>query len=485
MVIWEAIHDWVDAPGELVTWDPSPATLAKVRNAPVSPVPASYQQAQHLRAYCDYRAQGAEMARLNIPAWNIAGRCDIRAMTHVINAYLRRHDTYHSWFEYKDTGDVVRRTMSNPRDIKLVPTKHGEVTSAEWRDRVLATPDPLQWNCFSFGVIQRADHFTVYVSVDHLHADAMFMAGVFVEIHMMYAVLVSGGAPIPLPDAGSYHDYCVRQHQQVSALTLESPEVRSWIEFAENNDGTLPQFPLPLGDPSIPCPGAMLTVELMDEPQTLRFESACMAGGLRFSAGVFACAALAEHQLTGIETYYVITPTTTRKTSTEFMTTGWFTGVVPITVPVGETFRDTARAAQTSFDSLVGAAHVPFDRVLELAGADAGLRKSQPGVPMLSYLDAGLPPLSPAIISEWQGLNGRVYSDLGAAHQVGMWVNRFGNGTTVTMAFPDNPIAEESVLRYIDAMKAVYLRVADGGGEAPAAEPCAALRAGGLVSSKA
>ena len=48
----------------------------------------------------------------------------------------------------------------------------------------------------------------------------------FVEIHMNYAALVGGGAPIQLPEAGSYDDYCVRQHEYTSALTLESPEVR-------------------------------------------------------------------------------------------------------------------------------------------------------------------------------------------------------------------------------------------------------------------
>ena len=77
-----------------------------------------------------------------------------------------------------------------------------------------------------------------------------------------------------------------------------------------------------------------------------------MAAGVRFSGGVFACAALAEHELTGAETYYGITPVDTRSTPADFMTTGWFTGFVPITVPVTATsFADTARAAQASFDS--------------------------------------------------------------------------------------------------------------------------------------
>ena len=33
------------------------------------------------------------------------------------------------------------------------------------------------------------------------------MGMVFMEIHMMYAALVEGEAPIALPEAGSYDDY--------------------------------------------------------------------------------------------------------------------------------------------------------------------------------------------------------------------------------------------------------------------------------------
>jgi mycolipenoyl-CoA---2-(long-chain-fatty acyl)-trehalose mycolipenoyltransferase / long-chain-acyl-CoA---trehalose acyltransferase len=467
----EPIHDWVDAPGELISWNPSPATLAKANEAPIADVPASYQQAQHLRAYRDHAARNTEMARLTIPTWNIQGRCDIRAMTYVINAYLRRHDTYRSWFEFGDGDRVVRRTIRNPKDIKFVATQHGEKTVDQWREHILATPSPLQWDCLRFGVIQRADHFTFWMCVDHLHVDAMFMGLAFVEIHMMYAALVGGGAPIPLPPAGSYDEYCVRQRQFTSGLTLDSPQVRKWINFTEGNNGTLPQFPLPLGDPSVPCEGDLVTVQLMDEEESNRFESACTDAGIRFIGGVFAAAALAEHRLTGADTYYVITPTSTRSTHAEMMTTGWFTGTVPVGVPVTPTsFIDTARAAQASFDSGLELAHVPFDRIVELA-SECGVRNPDPGVPMISYLDATLAPLSPAVIAEWNGLNGKIYSELGAAHQIGMWVNRFGTGTSVTVAFPNNPIARESVARYLEAMKSVFVRVVEGRGEmAPVAD---------------
>jgi len=38
------------------------------------------------------------------------------------------------------------------------------------------------------------------------------------------------------------------------------------------------------------------------------------------------------------------------------------------------------------------------------------------------------------------------------------------------VAFPNNPIARESVIRYLEAMKAVYARVAEGRGEMAMAE---------------
>ncbi len=462
MNVAQAIDGWVDAPGSVIFWDPSLATLAKVREAPISPVPASYQQAQHLRCYCEHAAEGIEMSRLFIPAWNVAGRCDVRAMTYVVNTYLRRHDTYRSWFDYKDAEHIVRRTLEDPADIELVATRAGEMTPAEWRKHILATPGPLQWNCFRFGVIQRANHFTFFAAVDHLHTDAMLMGTLFSEIHDMYTALQAGGAPISLPPAGNYEDYCIRQRAYTSGLTSRSPEVRAWIEFAENNGGTLPRFRLPLGDPLMSGASALLTAQLLDNEQTDRFESACRDEGVRFSGGVFACAALAEHHLTGTATYYVVTPTTTRRSPDEFMTTGWFTGLVPITVPVGVTsFGDTARAAQASFDSRVNLARLPFDRVLELASPERGLSQAQPFVPMLSYMEAGLPPLSPAAISRWREANGRLYSDLGFAGQIGIWVNRLGEGTTVTVGFPDNPIARESIARYVDALKSSFVRVVE------------------------
>ena len=137
-------------------------------------------------------------------------------------------------------------------------------------------------------------------------------------------------------------------------------------------------------------------------------------------------------------------------------------GLVPITVSVAAGFfEDAALSAQTSFDSGIDLATVPFDRVLELAPPEAGLGRPRPGNFVMSFLDASIAPLSALANSE---LNFRIYDEGRVSHQVSMWVTRLQHETTVTALFPDNPVAFASVTRYVEAMKSVYARVATGQG---------------------
>ncbi|HEY0228836.1 MAG TPA: condensation domain-containing protein, partial [Mycobacterium sp.] len=355
----------------------------------------------------------------------------------------------------------VRRTMQDATDIEFVPINHGELKLDDIRGLAVYTPDPLQWGCFQFGVIQGDDHFTFFASVDHVHVDAMIVGVTLMEFHMMYGSLVGGGAPLELPEAGSYDAFCIRQRQFTDALTAQSPQIRAWTEFAQSNDGSLPEFALPLGDPSKPSEADIVTMRMLDEQQTARFESACTEAGARFIGGVLACCGLAEHELTGAQTYYGLTPRDTRKTATDALTQGWFTGLIPITVPIADTsFEDAARAAQLSFDTDVQLAEVPYDRVIELAPA---LHQPRPNFPVINFLDAGTAPLSVLLTAELDGLNIGVYSDGRYSYQMSIYVIRVEQETAVTVMFPDNPEAEKSVARYLDALKSVFERVAESG----------------------
>lgn len=455
------LFDWEPVPGNTVSWQPTPATLERVAAAPVSSVPVSYMQAQHIRGYVDQRAKGLDYSRLMIISSDQPGQCDIRAVNYVVNAHLRRHDTYRSWFEYTDDDRIVRRTLADPADIEFVPAKHGELTLTELRDLAVNTPDPLQWGCFQFGVIQSDDHFTFYASVDHVHVDAMIVGVTLMEFHMMYGSLVGGGAPLELPRAGSYDEFCIRQRHFTDSLTAQSPQVRAWTEFAESNGGSLPEFALPLGDATKPSQADIVTMSMLDEPQTAQFESICRDAGARFIGGVLACCGLAEHELTGADTYYGLTPRDTRKTATDALTQGWFTGLIPITVPIADSsFEDAARAAQQSFDADVHLAEVPYERVVELAPT---VHKPRPNFPVINFLDAGTAPLSVLLTAELDGLNIGVYSDGRYSYQMSIYVIRVEQETAVTVMFPDNPEAHESVVRYLAALKSVFERVAESG----------------------
>lgn len=455
------VYDWVVPEADaIVSWQPSPASLAKARQAPVSAVPLSAMQEAHLRGFSRYAARGLDYARLVIGSGDEPGRCDVRAMSYVINSHLRRHKTYHSWFEYGNAETIVRHTIADPTDIEFVPVRQGSMTRNEWHQFVLSTPDPVQWDCFRFGVIQRQDHFTIFSIVDHLHCDPTIIAGLYTEIVMNYRLLVAGRPLVQGPPPASHDDFCLREQQYVSALTLDSPEVLRWIEFAEKNGGTLPDFPLPLGDLSRATGGDLVVDRLLDQEQTAEFESRCIAAGARFSGGLFACIAQAQYELTGATTYYGLTPTDKRRALEEFSTMGWFTGIVPLAVPVNPTsFEETARAAQASFDSNLDLANVSFNEILKLA---PWLREWGPNCTMVNYMDAGLPPLSATVASHLKDANVSIYCDPRDPAHLYFSVIRLFDEVSVWVNLPNNPTARDSVVRYLSAVKSVLQRVADG-----------------------
>lgn len=456
------LSEWSPTAGKAIIWEPTASALEAAARAPLSDVPVSYMQAQHIRGHLDQQSKGLDYSRLMIVSCDAPGHCDVRAMTYVINQHLRRHDTYRSRFVLAEDGrTILRHGITDPDDIEFKARRLGALTVEEARELVVSTPDPLQWDCFRYGIIQADDHFTFFVSIDHVHVDAMIVGSTLTEFLMMYLALVGGNPPIALPPAGSYDAFCRKQQVFTDGLTAQTPRVRAWTEFAEANDGSMPSFPLPLGDPSVRVDADIVTMRMMDERQTARFESACTAAGARFIGGVLACSALAEHELTGADTYYGLTPSDTRKTELDVMTQGWFTGLVPVTVPIaGAAFGDAARAAQVSFDTGLDMAEVPYDRVLEIA---PHLSKPRPDFPVVNFLDAGTAPLSALLTANLDDLNIGIYSDGRYSYQLCIYVIRVAKETAVAVMFPDNEEAQKSVATYLEALKSVFERVSERG----------------------
>jgi mycolipenoyl-CoA---2-(long-chain-fatty acyl)-trehalose mycolipenoyltransferase / long-chain-acyl-CoA---trehalose acyltransferase len=455
------ISGWQQPHGLVTTWMASPAAREAARSARRSDIPPSFQRAQHLREAYNSKSMGTQLPRLMVVGWDIPGVCDIPAMTAAINAHVRQHDAYHDWFEFEN-GVFVRRMIDNPKVIDFVPVNFGHMDAEEIRTHALTTtPETLEWDCFTFGIVQHVDYFTFYASVDHLHIDGISAGLIFFDIHLMYHHLSASAdqhQPNTDPQIRSYRDYAARQHDKLASLTLSSPETKGWIDFAQDADGDWPSFPLPLGDTRSGNKGAFVTVELLDDVNTEAFDTACRAAGARFIGGVLACAALAERELVGTETYHGFTPYDTRTPGIDTMTVGWFASLFPVTVPTGTgSFPEAAQAAQTSFDANKHLAGVPIDRVLELA-ASAQLRIKPPTRPsmMMSFIDFRKIPVS----DMWEETNFGTYGDNLNHGEINVWINRHATRTTVTVSFPDNSVARKSVHRYIATLSQVFADVA-------------------------
>jgi hypothetical protein len=462
MVALGSINGWQPPQGPVTTWTASPAARAAALTAPPNDLPASYQQAQHVRVAHYAKTMGRQLPRLMVVAWDIPGVCDIPAMTAAINAHVRRHDTYHNWFEFEN-DNVVRRTIEDPDVIDFVPVSFGNMSASQIRTHAMTTtPETLAWDSFTFGAIQHSEYFTVYASVDHLHIDGISGSLIFLDLHLTYESW-RRATPTTLPPAGSYCDYTARQRAQLAGLTLSSPQIRGWIDFAHQNDGDWPSFPLPLGDTHTNNKGDFLTVDVLDAAETESFDTVCRAAGARFSGGVLACAALTEHEFTGADTYYGFTPYDTRTPGVDTMSVGWFASLIPVTVPIGGgSFFEAAPAAQKSFDAAKHLAGVPLERVLELVTPDQLAIKlpTRPAM-MVSFLDFRKIPIA----ALWEETNFGAYGDSLSHGGINMWINRHAAKTTVTISYPDNATARDSVHRYLAALTQAFKGVVRSGSE--------------------
>lgn len=461
MVAFGLFGDWQPGLGRLTTWTASPAARAAMRRAPAHEVGPSYQQQTYLRATHRNSRVGLRVSRLCMISFDLPGQPDARALNAALTAFLRRHDTFSSWFELEPDGRIVRH-VGEPEMIELAATDHGEFTDlVELRERVQAeTPGPFEWDCFSFGVIERSESFTLYAAVDHLHTDGVAQALSCVDLLLLYFAELSGN-PAELPPVSGHIDYCARERRINERLSLESPEVWQWLDLLRHNGGDVPRFPLELGGGGY-ARGAQQTLPLLRESEMLRFEQVCAEHGGRFLGGLFAAAALAEFELAGRETYFGLSPANTRSLPGESASVGWYTNLIPVEIPV---------RAEDSFTSLVGTAQraterakdltdVSLHRVLELVTPDLGIRVT-PGftAPMVSYVDVR----KMAGADLFDAIKGGLFGSEASAGEVFLWVNRFHDVTTLTLLFPDTVQAHASVVRYVRTLTAIISAVvADG-----------------------
>lgn len=468
MVSFGLIEEWQPRPGRLISLVASPTAVRDARRAPVHPVPPSHQQEEYLLAAQRNSSAGFRFSRLCLMAFDVPAPLDIEALRAAVTGFLRRHDTFRSWFAIDDDG-AVDRHLVDAECIDLIDLDHGVFTSpAAIRAHVQAeTPGPFDWNCFTFGAIEFDGGFTLYGAVDHLNTDGISQALMCGELMTLY-LAEAFGTPKTLAPVGSYLEYCARERELSSRLNRNSPHVERWIDLLRANGGRLPSFPLPLGkDTATYNRSAHFTTTIFDESAADRFEDVCRAAGTNMTAGLLAVAALAYAEFSGESGYLGMTPKSTRNSGSERGAVGWFTSLIPVPVTVDATTTFTAAAADAGRGYLAGKelTDASFHRVAQLIRPEDGIEVT-PGwsVPMISYIDVRKLPG----VELFAGNNGCLYGNRGTSEEVFTWVNRFADRTMMTFLYPGTDVGHEPVGRYAERLTEIMNVVAAEGEYVPA-----------------
>ncbi|MEV0355749.1 condensation domain-containing protein [Nocardia sp. NPDC050697] len=472
MVDFGFIEEWKPEPGLLTCWAATPHTLAAVNAAPPHPVPPSHQQQEYLRIAARNAHSGLRGSRLCMIAFTLPGAPDHSVWETTFTRFLRRHDTFRSWFVPGPDGSFTRRAI-DPEDIALAPAiqrsfRDSGAIRAHVED---AVPSVLEWDCFGFGLIEHEDSYTVYAVVDHLHTDGVGQALSCVDLIALFGDVASGGAAPPGPVDG-HIAYCAREQAHNAALTPASPPIRRWLELLRRNGGRVPGYPADLGvGAGAQVQGHQRTEVLIDEAGALRFEEVCRAAGGRFTGGLFAAAALAEAAAGGGDWHFGLTPVNTRGTAGEAGSIGWYSNLVPVVFPIADdaTFTSLVPLAQAAYDGGKELVDTSVHRAIELAGPEHGIRTPRGWTArMLSYVDVRRIPG----VEMFDLIGGGLWGSRGTANELYTWLNRFPDVSKLSVVFPDTPQAHAAVERYLATMREIFTAVAADGEYA--------LRAGAL-----
>ena len=445
LTIPQSLADWQSEPGRVINWKPYNSSLESIARAEIVDIPPSHQQEQHLLRFQARQANEIDLERLLIVRWQIAGHCDIEALTHAIHFHLHSHDTYHSWLSTCKDKSIIRRLLRDPTTIKLEPRDEGWMSSDEMIAHLSQTPQPTEWDCFQIGIIQTSHFFTLYACVDHLYSDSFMIPIIHQDLVINYARL-SRGAGIINTERSSHIDSCRRQRTFTSGLSMDHPLMSQWVEILKQWNGKLPIFPLELGRINGAYPAIMRSLLVLDSLESLAAQKAFKQEGIPFVFGLMSTLAIVEHQLTGKQEAGFLTPISTRKSKADRNTLGWCTGIVPcLAILRSRQWSEVARDLHASFKRNRALAELPLECVPKMEEThDIGHSGNQMGY-MVSYMDTSFPPLHGDFSKQYWQNNSYAFINVGISSQVALWFTRSPSGLSVTVSHPNTTEAITSI----------------------------------------
>ncbi|MFT4127138.1 MAG: condensation domain-containing protein [Gordonia sp. (in: high G+C Gram-positive bacteria)] len=456
------LADYPVPTGRLTEWVPSvDDTHWNVDNRPLSPNHSAHLT---LARSAPDDAQGSWIGT----AFRLPGPFDAAAFGATLRRWIDRHDAFRTTAEF--TADGLVRTTVPSGTVTLATRVHEQIPgSGVYRhlERLFATAiSPLRWPHMIATTIEpesaaeRAAGTTVIVAADHSVMDAYSQLLLITELREIYRATTTGDQPA-LPPCGSYVEHCAAERAAAADITADHAAVVAWRDFwhAEGTEQpAMPRFPMPT-QPDAPGPGpgwqSSLSRWLLSVPESDAFAAACKRHGASASSGAFAALTIALARLTGRRSARFVMPMHTRTTAESFAAVGWYVGLAPVDISLGDasSFATALAPVDTAVRRHAGVAHAPYPQIAALAGM------AEPPRFTVSFVDARHLPGA----ATWDDRDRALRSRARNHDEVYLWINRTSRGMNVSLRFPNNEVAAASLHALITELGTVMRTVAETG----------------------
>jgi hypothetical protein len=343
-----------------------------------APVP-SYAQVRRLRALAAEQADGLDPTGKTIPLlFAVPGELDVPALEEAVGRLIARHPALHHRFtDFPDdrmpalafAGPArVRCDVTVATDLVADPTDRDALDAAVVR-RIRAEVDrpfdALGWPLLRFGVV-RADQSLVYVSLDHLVADAWSQWAVMLELSALYDAVRTGRAD-PLPPAPDFYAFSAAQRRRFDA----GPALRAPVAALRRSLRDRPLHPrFPLDVPWDDDRGRYVRRQLLGPDEVQRLSNWCREHRATLFMAVLGAFGTALRQVGGATEVGVLIATHNRDEENVRGGIGWYANMLPVYFPVGDDPTGTVAGVRRALIATLEFHELPLARAVDVLPPD-------------------------------------------------------------------------------------------------------------------
>lgn len=405
--------------------------VVRASGEPGRAIPISFDQGRHV-------GQGQRPASWMAVAFRAPAHLDRATLGLAWMAVLARHGTFRTAFARDHSGALTL----NEVDLVDEGWQQHPVEGAS-RDAVRALFDascaPFERPSHRLAVLQPTDAADggpiVLIGSDHSHVD-MLSWHVVVRDLLAAATAVREGREPDVRPAPPFAEHTAELERMPPA---PAHVTERWREILAAEDGSMPLFPLPLGDVSQPGPAVVDVREILDAEAMARFDAA--AAALRVRSIVLAVSVLTRvTQEQAQRPLRAVFPVHSRHEERWHEAVGWF-----ITNAVLESADPDPAACKTAVKEAIALGSYPLAPIL----APYGGMPTRPGMFALSWLDGRRLPVPPEPGVDLQHVSAGIDTD-----GVMAWFTATDDGLQVRCRYPDTAEARANVGGWLDAVVA-------------------------------